>query len=58
MATKSTPKEIGQKIADKSGSKTTTEIIKKIGQAPIDISKTKSPLRDSGTTLPPLVKSK
>mgnify|MGYP000520566952 CR=1 FL=1 len=50
---KNDPKEIGKKLNN--GSQSTTEIIKKIGNAPLDISKA-APLRESGTTLPPLVK--
>ncbi|WP_219588311.1 hypothetical protein [Ralstonia pickettii] len=38
--------------------KTVADKLNKANGKPLDISKTKAPLRDSGTTLPPLVKGK
>lgn len=58
MATKNTPKEIGKKIASKGAPKLPPKTLEKTSHAPLDTNKTKVPLRESGTTLPPLVKGK
>lgn len=53
-------KDVGEKIVKKNGTQSPAEIAKKVLErnGHTDVSKSKTPLRESGTTLPPTVKGK
>lgn len=54
-------REIATKVGANTGTKTPADIAKKLNEGlgrPLDISKTKTPLQESGTTLPAIKKGK
>ena len=57
---KNTPREVSKTVRKQTKEMTPARVAEELNKAgkPLDISKTKTPLRESGTTLPPLVKGK
>ncbi len=58
---RNTPKEVSKKVHKKTKEMTPAQVAKELNEKtgkPLDISKTSAPLRESGSTLPPLVKGK
>ena len=56
-----TPRDISSKVGAANGTQTPADIARKLNEGigkPYDISKTKTPLQESGTVLPPIRKGK